>query len=251
MEFDLLRALLLLGVGTAAGILNILAGGGSLLTLPVLIFLGLPPAVANGTNRIALLCQNIVAVGSFHRDGKLPWKLVLLCAPSAVLGSLLGARLAVTISDAAFKQILAGVMVLVVVLMIIDPARRLQLVPRDLTRGRAVVMICSFFAVGVYGGFVQAGVGFLIISALLVHGLDLVRINAVKVAVVLAYMISSLAVFALNDKVNLVLGLALAVGTSLGGWLGARLAVKQGHGFIRKVVMVAVVAMAVRLFFLD
>ncbi len=249
MEFDLGKALLLLGVGAVAGVLNILAGGGSLLTLPVLIFLGLPAPVANGTNRVALFFQNIVAVSSFRRDGQLPLKLALMCTPSAVLGSLLGARLAVTMSDDLFKQILAGVMMLVVALMVVDPSRRWRLEPRAITRARGAVIVASFFGVGVYGGFVQAGVGFLIISSLLIHGLDLVRINAIKVTVVLFYMVSSLAVFVAHGKVHWGLGIALALGNSLGGWLGARLAVKGGHGFIRKVVMVAVVGMAVKLFF--
>ena len=249
MEFGLGKALLLFGVGTVAGILNILAGGGSLLTLPVLIFLGLPAPVANGTNRVAIFFQNIAAVGSFHRDGRLPLKLTLLCAPTAVLGSLLGARLAVTISDEVFKQILAGVMLLVVVLMIIDPAGRWHLSARKLSRTRSLIIMACFFGVGVYGGFVQAGVGFLIMSSLLVHGLDLVRINAVKVAVVLVFTISALAVFIYHGKIDWPLGLALAVGNTLGGWLGARLAVKKGHDFIRKVVMVVVLAMAVKLFF--
>ncbi len=247
MDFNLTTALLLLGVGTVAGILNILAGGGSLLTLPVLIFLGLPAPVANGTNRIALLFQNIVAVSSFRQSGHLPLRLALLCAPSALLGSLVGANLAVTIDEQLFKHLLAGVMVVVVILMVIDPARRLKLHPQPLTWRRSVVLVVVFFFIGIYGGFIQAGVGFLIITALLFQGLDLIRINAVKVFVVLVYMVSSIAVFIYHGQINYVLGLALAVGNSLGGWLGTKIAVKGGHGFIRKVVIVVVIVFAVKL----
>lgn len=242
------KYLLLVGVGLVAGVLNILAGGGSLMTLPVLIFLGLPPVVANGTNRIAIFFQNVVAVGSFRQKNRLPLRLALLCTPSALLGSLLGARLAVTISETFFRQLLAGIMIMVAVLMILDPVRRLDLRLRQLTPARSAGLVASFFVIGLYGGFIQAGVGFLIITALLFHGLDLVRINAVKVFVVLCFTVVALAVFVRHGQVDYGLGLALAVGNSLGGWLGTRLAVARGHDFIRKLVVVVVLVMAVRLF---
>ena len=247
---DPLQTLILIAVGTIAGILNVLAGGGSLLTLPVLIFMGLPPQVANGTNRIAILAQNIVAVESFRRGGKLPLRLALTCAPSAVVGGLLGARLAVNVSDELFRQILAGVLIFVMVVMIIDPAKRFSFPAKTLGPARTVGLVVSFFGVGVYGGFIQAGVGFLIITALLAHGLDLVRINAVKVFVVLFFTVTALVVFIWHGQVNFGLGLALAVGNSLGGWLGTKLAITRGHGFIRKVLFVVIVAFAVRLFWM-
>lgn len=248
-DLDITNILLLMGVGTVAGILNILAGGGSLLTMPVLIFMGLPAPVANGTNRIAIFFQNTVAIGSFRRSGHLPLKLSLLCAPSALLGSILGSQIAVTIDDALFKKLLAGVMLMVVIMMIIDPAKRLNLQAQVLTRTRSFVLVTAFFFIGIYGGFIQAGVGFLIITTLLFQGLDLVRINAVKVFVVLVYTVASLAVFIYHGQINYQLGLALAVGNSLGGWLGARIAVAKGHDFIRKLVIVVVVVFAVKLFF--
>ena len=247
-EIEITKLLLLVGVGVIAGVLNILAGGGSLLTLPILIFLGLPAQVANGTNRIAIFFQNIVAVGSFRREGRLPLRLALLCTPSALVGSLVGAQLAVTISEVLFKQILAGIMLLVVILMIIDPAKKLNLKLQALTPGRSTALVISFFFIGIYGGFIQAGVGFLIITILLFQGLDLVRINAVKVFVVLCFTVAALTVFIRNGQVNYGLGLALAVGNSLGGWLGTKLAVAKGHDFIRKLVIVVVIVFAARLF---
>ena len=242
-----LHILLLFGVGLVAGVLNVLAGGGSLLTLPVLLFLGLPAPMANGTNRIALLAQNVVAVSGFRRGGLLPMKLSLICIPPALLGSVVGARWAVEVSDEAFRTILGAVMIGVCVIMLIDPARRLDFDTKRLTPPRIAALVLTFLLVGLYGGFIQAGVGFLIITGLLLHGLDLVRINAVKVFVVLAYTLTALAVFVWHGQVDWRLGLALAAGNALGGWLGTRLAITKGHAWIRRLVLAVVVVFAMRL----
>ncbi len=243
-----MNLLLLFAVGVIAGTLNVLAGGGSLLTLPVLLFLGLPAAMANGTNRIAILAQNIVAVSSFQRSGLLPLKISMICAPPALVGSMLGAELAVGLDDVLFRRILAGVILLVCIVMIIDPARRFNFNAQVLTRTKIVALAGMFFLIGFYGGFIQAGVGFLIITGLLIHGLDLVRINAVKVLVVGLFTITALGVFIWHGQVDWQLGLALAAGNAVGGWLGTKLAITKGHAWIRRLVMIVAVLFAIKLF---
>lgn len=244
---DILQMLLLVVVGVVAGILNVLAGGGSLLTLPLLIFMGLPAPVANGTNRIAVLCQNAVAVGGFKSKGVFPAKLSLLCTIPALIGSIIGAQLAIDISEELFKQILAAVMIGVIILMVFDPNKRLKFDEQHMTPLRTALLLISFFFIGIYGGFIQAGVGFLIMSGLLVHGLDLVKINAVKVFVVLFYTIVAMAVFIWHDQVNYQLGITLAVGNSVGGWIGSHLAVTKGHDWIKRLVIILVVIFAIKL----
>ncbi|MGE4544108.1 MAG: sulfite exporter TauE/SafE family protein [Pedobacter sp.] len=239
--------LLLALVGVMAGVLNVLAGGGSLLTLPLLIFMGLPAATANGTNRIAILVQNLFAITGFHRLGVLSWRLALLCAAPAVLGSYFGARLAVQIDDALFQKLLAGIMLGVLALTLWDPAKRLQGRALQLSAGKIVVLLASFFSIGVYGGFVQAGVGFLIIAGLLFQGLDLVQTNAIKVTVVFFFTLIALGVFIRHGQVNYQLGLSLAAGNAAGGWLAAHLAVKKGHAWMKRVVSLAVAVFAVKL----
>ncbi len=238
---------LLAGVGVVAGILNILAGGGSLLTLPVLIFIGLPAATANGTNRIAIFCQNIFAMAGFRKRGIFPLKLALLCTVPALVGSYYGATLAINIDDQLFKRILGLVMIGVMVFTALDPVKKMQVAEGRLSPWRLLLLLVTFFGVGVYGGFVQAGVGFIIIAGLLAHGLDLVRINAVKVIVIFAFTIVALAVFISHGEVDFGLGLALAVGNSVGGIIGTRLAIDKGHDWLKKVVMVTVLLFAVRL----
>lgn len=234
-------------VGVIAGFLNVLAGGGSLLTLPLLIFFGLPAATANGTNRVAIFCQNIFAITGFKRQGVFPIRLALLCMPPALLGSYLGANLAISVDEMLFRRLLALIMVGVLLFMIFDPMKRFRRQEMPMTPMRTVVLMVSFFGVGIYGGFVQAGVGFLIITALLVHGLDLVRINAVKVLVIFAFTLVALGVFVWHGQVNYVLGLSLAAGNSLGGWIATHYAVKKGHDWIKRFVIVTVLVFALRL----
>lgn len=234
-------------VGVLAGFLNVLAGGGSLLTLPLLIFFGLPAATANGTNRIAIFCQNIFAITGFKRQGIFPIGLAMICIPPALIGSYFGAKLAITVDEMLFRRLLALIMVGVLLFMVFDPMKRLKRAEAPVTPARMAVLIISFFAIGVYGGFVQAGVGFLIISGLLVHGLDLVRINAVKVLVIFAFTAVALTVFVMHGQVDYVLGFALAAGNSVGGWFASHVAVKKGHDWIKRFVIATVLIFALRL----
>jgi len=239
--------LILFGAGLVAGTLNVIAGGGSLLTLPVLIFLGLPATVANGTNRVAILAQNIGAVWSFNRHRVIEWRWVPLAAIPAVLGAIVGTWAAIRIGDAAFQRVLAGIMVAVVVWTLWDPLGKRDPVEGDVPAAHRVAYAFAFFLVGVYGGFVQAGVGFLILAVTTLIGLDLVRGNALKVLIVLIFTPIALALFALNGKVDWGLGLALAAGNFLGGQVGVHLSVLKGHRWIKRVVLVTVIAFAIKL----
>ncbi|OQY16200.1 MAG: integrase [Desulfobacteraceae bacterium 4572_35.1] len=241
---------LLFVVGIVAGVLNVVAGGGSLMTLPLLIFMGLPGAMANGTNRVAIFCQSIFAIRGFRRRGMLPLQLALLCTPPALVGCWVGANVAITLDDVIFKRVLALIMIGVLIFTAIDPMKRFrQQQEVDLTPARKLFLMVSFFVVGIYGGFVQAGVGFLIITALLIQGLDLVRINAVKAFVIFTYTFIALGVFIYHGQIDWALGIALAAGNSIGGMIGPKLAVDKGHDWIKKVVTATVAVFALKLLF--
>ncbi len=244
---------LLFLAGSVAGVLSVVASGGSFLTLPLLIFMGLPPTVANGTNRVAILLQDIVAVWGFHRYQVLDWRAVLWAALPATLGSILGVWAALVIGDEAFKKILAGLMVGVTLLTLWNPlpsdagTASGQAAPGIRSYSETVALALGFFGVGLYGGFVQAGVGFFILAVTTMAGLDLVRGNAVKVLSVTAFTIVALGIFAWQGKVDWPMGLALAAGTVLGGLLGVRLTVLKGHAWVKGVVAAAVIVVAVML----
>jgi len=238
---------LLFFFGIIAGTLNVIAGGGSFLTVPLLIFLGLPPTVANGTNRVGILLQNVGAVWGFHRHQVVDWRYVLWAALPATVGALLGAWGAVIIGEQAFKNFLALVMIVVTLWTLWDPLKASKPEETAMENPRVGWLAFGFFLVGIYGGFVQAGVGFLVLATTTLAGLDLVKGNAVKVLSILIYTFLALGIFAWQHKVNWPLGLTLAAGTVVGGQLGVHLTVLKGHQWVKKVVTVAVIIMAVKL----
>ncbi len=243
-------AAIILASGVAAGFINILAGGGSLLTMPVLIFLGLPAATANGTNRVGLAVETLVGVAKFREEGVFNPRFSLELSLPAVLGAILGSSIAINIPDEIFNKILAAIMVLILALTLKNPKRERNLhITNEITYSGRLASMISFFFVGVYGGFVQAGVGFVIIAALSVlTRLSLVHINSVKVFVVGVYLVPTLVVFVVSGNVNWLYGAILASGMGLGAWLGAHAAVRKGEMLIRIFFVIAVLSMAAKLF---
>ncbi|VAW17022.1 Uncharacterized UPF0721 integral membrane protein [hydrothermal vent metagenome] len=241
---------LLITVGFAVGFINTVAGGGSLLSLPVLIFLGLPPSVANGTNRVAIVFQTALATAGFKSKGVSTFPFNVQLGVSALIGAIIGAYIAVDIKGETFNKILAIIMIVVVLIIVFKPKLTLEGLQERITGKYLWVGIIAFFFFGIYGGFINAGLGFIIILFLhYVNKMTLVRSNATKVAVVLIYTLAALAVFVLNDKVNWKIGLILALGNGSGAWLASRVSVNKGDGFIKTFLVVMVVAMSIKLWF--
>jgi len=255
VQLEIWQLLLLSALGVLAGALNVIAGGGSLLTLPTMIFMGVPIAVSNGTNRVAILAQNISAVTGFKKKGFSDFKLSLTLALASIPGAILGAHLGAIIRGGMFNFILGVVMVAVVAWMLIKdrsksnrPKAPVSPNPEPLSRSRIIWGHLAMIGVGLYGGFIQAGVGFLLMAVLgNVMRIDLVRVNMHKGFIVGTYTLAALIVYIIHDKIWWAPGLCLAVGTSLGGWIGAHLTVKKGETFIRRVLYVALIAMAIKL----
>ena len=235
---------LLIAAGIVASIVNVLAGGGSFLTLPILIFLGLPAVVANATNRVGVLMQNLSAVWGFHSAGVLDWRWALTASVPAVVGSAIGTWAALYVGDELFRRILAIVMVVITLATLFAPDPRPDIAARS---SRSWLVVVGFFLVGVYGGFLQAGVGFLVLAITTWSGLDLVRGNAIKIVAVLLVTVLALAIFAVNGAIHWPMGIALAVGNTIGGLIGVRLAVTKGHRWLKGVVTVTIIAFAIRL----
>ena len=245
--------ILLTLAGIVADWLNVLAGGGSLLTVPLMVFMGIPGPVANGTNRIAILMQNITAVATFRKRGFSDFRLSLSLAAAASIGALFGANVGVQLEGVWFNRVLALIMVGVMLIMGHDglkgaarrPSGNEPQRPQRLLLGHILMIGAGF-----WGGFIQLGVGFILMPILhRVMGLNLVLTNMHKVFVVLVYTLVALAVFASQLQLMWWVGLWLALGNSIGGWLGAHTTVSRGENWIRWVLNLTLAAFIVKLLF--
>ena len=245
-----LQWLLITVVGFIAGFVNTLAGGGSIITLPAMILVGLDPTVANATNRLGIMLSALSAAAGFKskKVSVMPFSLYLGLA--ATIGAVIGAMIAVEFDKRLFNKVLAIIMIIIVVLMILQPRIKRAISVERLSGKPLWFTLMIFLLLGVYGGFINAGMGLLMILWLnLFNGLDLIRTNATKVLVTAIYTSAALAVFIWNDLIDWLSGLLLAFGNMVGGWIAARLSVKKGEGFIRAALLVMVVLMAVKLWF--
>lgn len=235
--------LLAILAGALAGVINTLAGSGSLVTLPMLVFLGLPADVANGTNRVGVLLQNVVGIFVFRRSGSFePTGSSWLVAPS-VAGALLGAWIATILDKSAMEIAIGIVMVVMLVVLISNPKRWLR-EQSEVAPGRpGWGMLVLFFGIGIYGGFIQAGVGVLLLSALvLASGYTLNHANMIKLVIVLLMALIAIPLFMINSQIDWGLGALMAVGQGIGAWLAANYAtrVPNANVWVRRLLIVIV-----------
>ena len=238
---------LLVLAGCASGFLNVMAGGGTMLSLPILLLAGLPAPVANGTLRVAVIVQNVVAAGTFRRHGFRELKKALWLSLFACIGAVGGAMIGVRVAGPWFDRIVVLTMVLVT-LAILRPGSGREQRHVNVTPARRRVGYAALLLSGAWAGFIQAGVGFLVMPVLhRLFGMDLVRVNMYKVVIILPCTALALAIFAWQSQILWLVGLTLAVGNGAGGWLGARVTLSRGEGLIRAVFVIAVAAMAASL----
>ncbi len=233
--------------GFLAGGINTIAGGGSNLTLPLLMMLGLPADVANGTNRVGIWLQCITGVGAFDRHDALPRTAVVPVFIPTLSGGLTGALLAVALPNLYLKPVLLLCILTMALVMLLRPD---TIAPPPGTQARSPgehrLAWWGLFGAGVYGGFVQAGVGFILL-AVLTAGLryDLLRANALKMSCALAFTTVALGVFIVFGKVSWVPGLILALGAMAGAWLSVKIAVNISQAALRRILFALTVAAVV------
>lgn len=243
MSTSIIIALILSGV--SVGFINTLAGGGTIISLTLFMVLGLPPTVANGTNRIAVIIQNLVAVRSFRKQKILDTKRGIQLAIPTTLGSILGASIGSNINQHIFELCFGGIMVLMLLMLIFKPEQWLRGNEQLLKRPTTPITYFLFFLIGIYGGFLHVGVGYFILAGVVFGcGHNLVKANAIKNLIVLAYVPFSLLVFIYNDQVVWTYGLIHAVGNVIGAYVASKWAVKLGSNFIRWI-MIALILLSV------
>ena len=244
---DWLDITLLIGAGLVAGIINTLAGGGSLLSVPLLVFIGLPADVANGTNRVGVLAQNATAMRGFQVAGIPGLRDALPVLAPVLVGSLVGAWAISLLDSEDFKRIFGVVMVALLIPTLQSGMRRERADRPARPRWSLGLRLVVFFLIGLYGGAIQAGVGLVLLIALERSGLDLVQANSIKVVIIFALTAVAIPVFIAQDQIQWIPALCLVVGFAIGGRAGVVVAVRGGERVIRPMMAAAVIAMAGRM----
>jgi len=243
-----LDAVLLLVGGLVAGVINSMAGGGSLLTVPLLSIVGVEGLDANGTNRVAVLVQTLTSGLGFHQAGVRPYRETARLLPPALVGGLLGALVVSSIDDEFFEQVFGVLMIPLLVLALWKPSKAKMAAAAEGPAWPWWLSGLVFFGVGFYAGAIQAGVGILLLLTLSRSGIDLVRGNAIKtIIVVVITAVVALPVFIAKGQVEWVPAVVLSIGTGAGGYLGARVAAHGGERVIKPVLVVSVIGLAGRM----
>ncbi|MGE0825985.1 MAG: sulfite exporter TauE/SafE family protein [Candidatus Binatia bacterium] len=248
LQIDTFNLGLLVVSGLAAGFINAVSGGGSMLTLPALIFIGLPPGIANGTNRVAVVAQNIAAIATYHRLQVADHKLALSLSVPTVIGAFLGALVSIRLDDAQFRAILGIVLLLLIGPVLMEPRLSTRFANRQQKFRNSWGLWTVFFLIGIYGGFLQVATGlFFLLVLSLFGGINLVLANSIKVMVMFFMTTMALFVFIFDQKVVWGVGILLATANAAGAWLGTRWGVRKGAYWIRVVLISTVIAMATQL----
>lgn len=242
-----LEAILILIGGFFAGVINAMAGGGSLLTVPLLSLAGLEGRLANGTNRVAVLVQNASSAWGYARKGAGDRKRTLPILFPAAVGALIGSIITSQIDDRLFERIFGLLMIPLLLLSLRPPKPRPEGVDPSSDGWPLWLTYLAFFGLGLYGGAVQAGIGLLLLLVLSRAGFDLVTANAVKTIVILVITLIAVPVFIVNDQVRWLQAAVLSVGTGVGGYVGANIAVQGGERIIKPVLVVVVLVLASRM----
>jgi uncharacterized protein len=247
-DYSFLHIALLIASGVAAGFINAVSGGGSMLTLPALIFIGIPPGIANGTNRIAVVVQNIAALATYHQLKVTNHQLAFSLAIPTVVGAFLGALISIRLDDTQFRTVLGIVLLLLIGPVLAEPQLQARFANRQHAFRESWGLWAVFFIIGIYSGFLQVAAGlFFLLVLSVVGGMNLVLANSIKVTAMLCTTATALLVFVADNKVVWGTGLLLAAANALGAWLGAQWGVKKGDYWIRVVLITSVIGMAVQL----
>jgi uncharacterized membrane protein YfcA len=221
------RLLLYLGAGFCSGFLNTIASAGSAVTLPLLVFLGLPASIANGTNRVQIAIGRISSIVAFQRAKVIDWRNALVLAIPCVLGGCLGAFIAAVLQSKYIGWAITFAVIAAFVVLLTNPKRLLQ----DQKVDKPVIKwwhLGLYFLVGTWGGFIVLDAStYALMVLVLAIGYDLRKANAVKAVAIFPMSIASLVIFAWAGEVDWDIGLCLSVGSVMGAWIGAVLATKE------------------------
>jgi uncharacterized membrane protein YfcA len=238
--------------GTFTGIINTLAGSGSLITLPIFMFVcGLPPSAANATNRIGVFMQSAVATQRFNKTFPGLFKGVDWLAVPAVVGSMLGSKIAVDLDEKTMNYSIGTLMVIMMLVMLFKPERWIKVEGEGGANRKSWLSVLVFFVIGIYGGFLQAGVGiFLLAAMVLISKYNLKQANGIKLLLVLIFTVPALLLFIYYDKVYFAYGILMGVFQAIGAWIGVKFIARipRSEVWIYRILLLVIAVSAIKMF---
>jgi uncharacterized membrane protein YfcA len=233
-------------VGVIAGFFGSMVGGGSLLSIPFLMFLGLPPQVAIATDRFGGIGAATTALYKYWKAGKIVWKYVLPLSVISLIGSLIGANILLNV-DPDILQRIAGVLLLIL-LPFVFLKRDLGVEHTKINKFKLIVGSLVYLIIQIFTGFFGAGTGpFIFYTLMIGFGLTIIESVATQIIPLLVLTVSSLAIFAQKGIIDYQMGLILLLGMAMGGYIGAHTALKKDNIWVRRLFIILVVIASVRL----
>ncbi len=252
MDTDILNFVIYFFTGLVVGFINTLSGSGSLISLPVLIFLGVPPGIANGSNRIAILLQSLVGLLAFKKEKIVPRKPTLTLSIPFILGAIPGAFIATQeFALINFEKILGIIFIIIIPFIIFLPDKFNKPFTTDNSSDIKPLHFLFYFILGLYGGFLQAGVGiFLLFLLVSVSGFDLIRANVIKLFLTFIFTPLIIIIFWQYNQIDWIIGLVLGAGSMFGAYIAVKTAIKKGIALIKWLVIIMIMYSAVHFIFI-
>ena len=248
MSITIIIILILSGV--IVGFINTLSAGGTTITIALYLALGLPPRTTNAVNRVGVIIQNLFATGMFAKKKMIDVRKILPFAIFTMVGAFIGSLMAVKINEKVFSYCMGGVMLLMIYFVFKKKKQKEQ--EKPVTHKKYFLQIIVFLLAGFYGGFIQVGTGFLLITALTSFlAYDLVKTNANKVFIMFCYSFVALSVFFSRGGIDMkywIYGLIHACGNVIGSYIAAKFALKKGENFVKIVILVVIILTCLNLF---
>ncbi len=228
--------------GVLQGIINTMAGSGTVVMYSLLSAFGMPAGIINGTVRLGILFQTGTASLKFHKHKKLYVRKGLILGIPIIIGSIVGAECAIAINEEIFEKIVGGVLLLMLFLLFYNPKKWIEGQSKEKQSQTGILQMIIFLFIGFYGGFVHIGVGLFLLSALVLNaGFDLVSANALKVFLVFMYAPFVLVIFLINGQIDIWVAVFAALGNTIGAFIGSSLAIKKGAKFARVFLVVILI----------
>jgi uncharacterized protein len=245
---EIITLVAVLIIGLIAGLVDAIVGSGGLISIPFLIFTGLPAQVAIATDRLGIIGQNLGSIPKFWKEKKIQWKYVPAFSLISIIGAYIGANILLSVNEEFLNKVVGVVILLILPFIFIK--KDIGVKRKTITKSKKIIGYFLYLLVMTFAGFIGGGVGILIFYTLMVFfGFTIIEANATDNISWFLLSISSLIIFAMNGLIDYTLGIVLFIGMLAGGYLGVRIVIKKGNQWVKPLFVVVVIISAIKLLF--